>query len=69
MFGTVKRHYLKNNLILKTGFDKKRFMYNFDSQTSHSTGFFVRTKYKKKLVYMTQILSVLQIMIYFLEYF
>ena len=49
MFGTVKRHYLKNNLILKTGFDKRRFMYNFDSQTSHSTGFFIKNKIQKKI--------------------
>ena len=49
MFGTVKRHYLKNNLILKTGFNKKRFMYNFDSQTSHSTGFFIKNRVQKRI--------------------
>ena len=49
VFGTVKRHYLKNNLILKTGFSKNRFMYNFDSQTSHTTGFFIKNTVQKKI--------------------
>tara|TARA_B100001057_G_scaffold500955_1_gene619169 strand:+ start:9792 stop:10622 length:831 start_codon:yes stop_codon:yes gene_type:complete len=49
LFGTVKRYYLGNNLIIKSGFDKKKFLYNFDAQTSHSTGFFIKSKLQKKI--------------------
>ncbi len=42
IIGTVKRHYTKDTII-KSGFDKKRLIYNFDFATSHSTGFFVRS--------------------------
>ncbi len=42
LFGTVERHYLKNNVIIKSGFNKKRIRYNFDSQTCHSSGFFIK---------------------------
>ena len=42
IIGTVKRHYTKDTII-KSGFDKKRLIYNFDFATSHSTGFFIRS--------------------------
>ena len=49
LFGTVERHYLNNNTILKSGFDKKRIKYNFDSQTCHSSGFFIKESLQKKI--------------------
>lgn len=49
VFGTVERHYLGNNKIIKSGFDKKRIKYNFDAQSSHSTGFFIKSEAQKKL--------------------
>jgi len=49
LFGTVKRHYLGNNVILKSGFNKNRIEYNFDSQTCHSSGFFIKSHIQKKI--------------------
>lgn len=49
LFGTVKRHYLNNNLVIKSGFDRKRINYNFDSQTCHSSGFFIKSDIQKKI--------------------
>lgn len=43
LFGTVLRHY-KTSVILKSGFNFKRMLYNFDFATSHSTGFFLKKK-------------------------
>ena len=47
LFGTVKRNYLGNNVILKSGYNKKRIKYNFDSQTCHSSGFFIKSNLQK----------------------
>jgi len=41
IFGTVLRHYTKKN-ILKSGFNPKKLLYNFDFATAHSTGFFLK---------------------------
>ena len=49
LFGTVKRHYLGNNVITKCGFDKRRIKYNFDAQTSHSSGFFISSNTQKEI--------------------
>jgi glycosyltransferase involved in cell wall biosynthesis len=49
LFGTVERHYLGNNIIVKTGFNKNRIKYNFDSQTCHSSGFFIKSDVQKKI--------------------
>lgn len=49
LFGTVERHYLNNNLILKSGFNRNRIKYNFDSQTCHSSGFFIKSNVQKKI--------------------
>ena len=49
LFGTVKRHYLGNNVLIKYGFNKKRIKYNFDAQTSHSSGFFIKSNTQKKI--------------------
>ena len=49
LFGTVERHYLGNNIIVKTGYNKNRIKYNFDSQTCHSSGFFIKTNIQKKI--------------------
>ena len=38
-----------NNIILKTGFNKNRIKYNFDSQTCHSSGFFIKSDIQKKI--------------------
>ena len=46
--GTVKRHYTKD-IIIKSGFDKKKLKYNFDFATSHSTGFFIRNSKLKEI--------------------
>ena len=43
VFGTVVRHYTKKS-ILKSGFNIKRLIYNFDFATAHSTGFFLKKK-------------------------
>ena len=43
VFGTVLRHYTKKS-ILKSSFDTKKLLYNFDFATAHSTGFFLRKK-------------------------
>jgi glycosyltransferase involved in cell wall biosynthesis len=43
VFGTVLRHYTKKS-ILKSGFDPKKLLYNFDFATAHSTGFFLKKK-------------------------
>lgn len=43
VFGTVLRHYTKKS-ILKSGFDSKKLIYNFDFATAHSTGFFLKKK-------------------------
>ena len=44
VFGTVRRHYIKNT-ILKYGYNFKKLYYNFDFATSHSTGFFLKKKF------------------------
>jgi|TARA_B110000259_G_C13958175_1_gene379581 glycosyltransferase involved in cell wall biosynthesis len=49
LFGTVERHYLENNTIVKTGFNRQRIKYNFDSQTCHSSGFFINSKTQKQI--------------------
>ena len=49
LFGTVKRYYLGNNLIIKHGFNKERIKYNFDSQTCHSSGFFIKNTVQKEI--------------------
>ena len=49
LFGTIKRNYLKNNVILKSGFNRKRIKYNFDSQTCHSSGFFIKSSIQKNI--------------------
>ena len=49
LFGTVERQYLKNNIIIKTGFDRQRIKYNFDSQTCHSSGFFINSETQKEI--------------------
>ena len=49
LFGTVERHYLGNNVILKSGYNSNRIKYNFDSQTCHSSGFFIGAKLQKKI--------------------
>tara|TARA_Y200000002_G_scaffold312989_1_gene270378 strand:+ start:305 stop:1144 length:840 start_codon:yes stop_codon:yes gene_type:complete len=49
LFGTVERHYLGNNIILKSGYDKKRIKYNFDAQTCHSSGFFIKSSVQKTI--------------------
>lgn len=49
LFGTVERHYLGNNMILKTGFNRDRIKYNFDSVTCHSTGFFIKDSVQKEI--------------------
>jgi glycosyltransferase involved in cell wall biosynthesis len=48
LFATVKRHYL-GKTIIKSGYNLKRLNYNFDFATSHSTGFYVKSKFHKIL--------------------
>ena len=48
IFATVKRHYTKSSII-KSGFNVKRLLYNFDFATSHSSGFFIKKKSFKKV--------------------
>jgi len=48
VFGTVIRHYTKK-VILKSGFNFNRILYNFDFATSHTVGFFLKKKVYKKL--------------------
>jgi hypothetical protein len=43
VFGTVLRHYTKKS-ILKSGFNLRKLLYNFDFATAHSTGFFLKRK-------------------------
>ena len=43
VFGTVLRHYTQAS-ILKYGVNKKKLLYNFDFATSHSAGFFLKSK-------------------------
>ena len=38
-----------NNVLIKYGFNKKRIKYNFDAQTSHSSGFFIKSNTQKKI--------------------
>ena len=40
-FATVKRQYTKSSII-KSGYNVKRLLYNFDFATSHSSGFFMK---------------------------
>ena len=49
LFGTVERNYLGNNMILKTGFNRKKIKYNFDSHTCHSSGFFIKSEIQKEI--------------------
>ena len=49
LFGTVKRYYLNNNLIVKSGFDRNRINYNFDSQSCHSSGFFIQSHIQRNI--------------------
>ena len=49
VFGSVERNYLQNNKIIKTGYNANRIKYNFDSQTSHSSGFFIKDDTQKIL--------------------
>ena len=46
LFATVKRHYL-GKTIIKSGFNLHRLKYNFDFATSHSTGFYIKSKFHK----------------------
>ena len=48
LFGTVKRYYLGGDIITKSGFNRNRIKYNFDSQTCHSSGFFIKSNVQKK---------------------
>ena len=50
VFGTVKRHYVKDT-ILKHGFNKKKLYINFDFATAHSTGFYIKKAIFKNLKY------------------
>jgi len=47
VFGTVKRHYITSTII-KYGVNRNRLKYNFDFATSHSAGFFLKSKIFKK---------------------
>jgi len=49
LFGTVKRYYVGGDIITKSGFNRSRIKYNFDSQTCHSTGFFIKRNSAKKV--------------------
>jgi glycosyltransferase involved in cell wall biosynthesis len=49
LFGTVKRYYLGNNMILKSGFNRRRIRYNFDSATCHSSGLFLKYSVHEEL--------------------
>tara|TARA_B100000787_G_C16182753_1_gene292837 strand:- start:272 stop:1051 length:780 start_codon:yes stop_codon:yes gene_type:complete len=46
LFGTIIRNYT-GSTVLKNGFYPKRILYNFDAQTSISTGFFITSKAQK----------------------
>ncbi len=50
IFATVMRNYTKSQ-ILKSGYNFKRFLYNFDFATSHTTGFFLKKKIYEKIGY------------------
>ena len=62
IFGTVKRHYT-TGVIYKHGINFKKLLYNFDFATSHSTGFFIKKNFLKKLGILIQILKFQQIII------
>ena len=47
-FGTIIRNYT-GGTIVKQGFNRKRILYNFDSQTSISSGFFITSSAQKKV--------------------
>ena len=48
LFATVKRNYI-GSYIIKSGFNLQRLKYNFDFATSHSTGFYLKKSFHKKL--------------------
>ncbi len=48
LFATVKRNYL-GGYIIKSGFNLKRLLYNFDFATSHTTGFYVKKSIHKMI--------------------
>ena len=48
LFATVKRHYL-GKTVIKSGYNLFRLNYNFDFATSHSTGFYIKSKFHKIL--------------------
>ena len=48
LFATVKRHYL-GKTVIKSGYNLLRLNYNFDFATSHSTGFYIKSKFHKVL--------------------
>ena len=48
IFGTIKRNYT-NTTIIKSGYNPLRLKYNFDFATSHSTGFFIKLNFLKKV--------------------
>ena len=48
IFATVKRQYTKSSII-KSGYNVKRLLYNFDFATSHSSGFFMKKKSFQKV--------------------
>ena len=48
LFATVKRHYL-GKTIIKSGYNLPRLNYNFDFATSHSTGFYIKSNFHKKV--------------------
>ena len=50
LFATVKRNYL-GGYIIKSGFNLKRLLYNFDFATSHTTGFYIKKSIHKKIGY------------------
>lgn len=48
LFATVKRHYL-GGTIIKSGYNLRRLKYNFDFATAHSTGFYIKSEFHKKI--------------------
>ena len=48
LFATVKRHYL-GKTVIKSGYNLLRLNYNFDFATSHSTGFYIKSKFHNVL--------------------
>ena len=53
VFGTVKRNYSRSTII-KSGFNKKKLLFNFDFATAHSTGFFLKRKQLVKFYFNTK---------------